>query len=106
MREIRWHSSSRKADEVITSSDSHASKPIHSTKLTIEVVDNDEDIMKQSESLELDRSLYTDEVLVRIPDITDDGQAKVLKWFKKEGDIVKYGDLLCDIETKGTVSFS
>lgn len=58
--------------------------------LTVETDTNvDEDI---------DRSKYTKEVEVRMPDMGD-GDGRILEWFKKEGDIVKREDVLCDIET-------
>jgi pyruvate/2-oxoglutarate dehydrogenase complex dihydrolipoamide acyltransferase (E2) component len=47
---------------------------------------------------ELDRSKYTEEILVRMPDMGE-GEGKILKWYKQEGDIVRRGDILCDIET-------
>lgn len=45
-----------------------------------------------------DRSKYTNEVIVRMPEIGE-GEGKVLKWYKSEGEIVKYRDILCDIAT-------
>lgn len=45
-----------------------------------------------------DCSKYTNEVVVRMPEIGE-GEGKVLKWYKSEGEIVKYRDILCDIET-------
>lgn len=27
------------------------------------------------------------------------GEGRILKWYKKEGDVVRWEDLLCDIET-------
>lgn len=47
---------------------------------------------------ELDRSQYTEEIKVRMPDMGE-GEGKVLEWYKKEGDVIKRGDILCDIET-------
>jgi len=39
------------------------------------------------------------------PCVKDLGETsgKVLKWHKKEGDIVRHGDTLCDIETEVSV---
>lgn len=52
-------------------------------------------------SLEFDASLYKDPVVIRVPEIGDDGGIKpsVKKWYKTVGDIVKPDDVLCDIET-------
>jgi pyruvate dehydrogenase E2 component (dihydrolipoamide acetyltransferase) len=47
---------------------------------------------------DIDRSKYTEEVKVRMPEMGD-GQGKVVAWYKTEGDIVRHGDVLCDIET-------
>ena len=42
---------------------------------------------------------------IKIPDIgTNDDTVVVLKWLKKEGDIVKRGDPLCEVQTdKATI---
>jgi hypothetical protein len=44
----------------------------------------------------VDMSQYTDEVKLKMPDMDSDG--KVLKWYKKEGDLIKRDETLCDIE--------
>lgn len=49
-------------------------------------------------SIELDRGQYTEEIKIRMPDMSE-GENKILKWYKKEGDIIKRKDVLCDIET-------
>ena len=37
---------------------------------------------------------------IKVPDIgTNDDTVVVLKWLKKEGDTVKRGDLLCEVQT-------
>ena len=33
-----------------------------------------------------------------MPDMGE-GKGKILKWYKKEGDIIRRSDILCDIET-------
>ena len=48
--------------------------------------------------IDLDRSLYTKEVKVRMPEM-DEYDARILKWYKKEGDVVLRDDSLCDIAT-------
>lgn len=35
---------------------------------------------------------------MKMPDMGE-GDGKILTWYKEEGDIVKRGDVLCDIET-------
>jgi hypothetical protein len=47
---------------------------------------------------EVDRSKYTEEIKVRMPDMGE-GEGKILTWYKQEGDVVKRQDILCDIET-------
>jgi hypothetical protein len=46
-----------------------------------------------------DRSLYNVEIKIRMPDMGEGNDNKVVKWYKQTGDIVKYNDILCDIET-------
>jgi pyruvate/2-oxoglutarate dehydrogenase complex dihydrolipoamide acyltransferase (E2) component len=53
-----------------------------------------------------DRSRFTSVVEVRMPDMSvGDGGGKsstsnrILRWYKNEGDLVRYQDLLCDVET-------
>lgn len=61
-------------------------------------------VVDDEESLKIDRSIYTEQITVRMPDINE-GINKVIKWYKKEGDIIKYEDVLCDIETPGMYYF-
>jgi hypothetical protein len=51
-----------------------------------------------SKSLLVDPSMFTEEIQVRMPEIGE-GEGKILKWFKEEGDVVQREDILCDIET-------
>eukprot|EP00977_Amphora_coffeiformis_P029724 scaffold42590_cov206-Amphora_coffeaeformis.AAC.1 len=46
----------------------------------------------------LDPSRYRQKIPVRMPDMGE-GKGKVLKWYKKEGDVILREDALCDIET-------
>lgn len=50
----------------------------------------------------LDRSTYTREVEFLMPDLGEAGEddGVVVKWYKKEGDIIRTKDALCDIQTK------
>ena len=41
---------------------------------------------------------YNHEIEIRMPDMGE-GRGKVIKWYKKEGDVVGVDDVLCDIET-------
>jgi pyruvate/2-oxoglutarate dehydrogenase complex dihydrolipoamide acyltransferase (E2) component len=51
-----------------------------------------------SVDIDLDVSEFTEEIKVNMPDMGE-GEGKVLKWYKKEGDIVLREDVLCDIQT-------
>ena len=60
-----------------------------------------EDVESKTSSsvdIDLDASEFTEEVKVNMPDMGE-GEGKVLKWYKKEGDIVLREDVLCDIQT-------
>lgn len=46
----------------------------------------------------VDRSLFTHEIKVRMPEMGE-GTGKVLKWYKETGDVIVREDILCDIET-------
>lgn len=46
----------------------------------------------------IDKSEFTEEIKVKMPDLGK-GNGKILMWYKNEGDMVKRGDVLCDIET-------
>lgn len=50
----------------------------------------------------LDRSKFTREVTIAMPDVGDDSEMEgvVERWYMKEGDIIKSGDVICDIRTK------
>eukprot|EP00527_Entomoneis_sp_CCMP2396_P007613 CAMPEP_0198140338 /NCGR_PEP_ID=MMETSP1443-20131203/3516_1 /TAXON_ID=186043 /ORGANISM="Entomoneis sp., Strain CCMP2396" /LENGTH=246 /DNA_ID=CAMNT_0043802727 /DNA_START=46 /DNA_END=786 /DNA_ORIENTATION=+ len=50
------------------------------------------------EKLGIDRSLYTEEVPVRMPDM-DEGDNMILRWYHEEGDVILRNDILCDIAT-------
>ena len=51
------------------------------------------------ESLEGDRESYSVEILVKMPDMGEGDDNKIEAWYKKEGDIIKRNDILCDIAT-------
>jgi pyruvate/2-oxoglutarate dehydrogenase complex dihydrolipoamide acyltransferase (E2) component len=46
----------------------------------------------------LDILIHTREVEIRMPDLAE-GDNKIVEWFKSEGDVVRRGDVICDIET-------
>jgi hypothetical protein len=46
-----------------------------------------------------DRSHYTVEIKIRMPDMGEGNDNKVVKWYKQTGDIIKRNDIMCDIET-------
>ena len=46
----------------------------------------------------MDRSKFTHEIEIRMPDMGE-GQGKIIKWYKQEGDLILRDDILCDIET-------
>jgi len=46
-----------------------------------------------------DRSLYSVEIKIRMPDMRDGNDIKIVKWYKQTGDIIKCNDIMCDIET-------
>jgi pyruvate/2-oxoglutarate dehydrogenase complex dihydrolipoamide acyltransferase (E2) component len=41
---------------------------------------------------------FTEPQPIKMP--TDLGQGKVLKWYKREGDVIKYDDIILDIDTE------
>ena len=47
----------------------------------------------------IDRSRFTKPILMKYPDIGG-GNGKIKEWMKEEGDLVRAGDMLCDIETE------
>lgn len=82
-------------DGVVRNNDEHTG-----TQINI-IVEEEGKFAKKEKTDITDRSKYTDEVKIRMPDIGD-GKGKILRWFRNEGDIVRYEDVLCDIETEGT----
>lgn len=50
----------------------------------------------------IDRSKYTHEVKFRMPELGEVGEEDgvVVKWYKKEGDIIRRKDILCDVKTE------
>ena len=45
-------------------------------------------------------SNYTKEVTVTLPELVDNSKAKIVKWYKNEGDIIHPDETICDIETE------
>lgn len=50
----------------------------------------------------IDRSKFTNKVEVEMPNVGDDedGLGVIQKWYKKEGDVVKRDEVICDIRTE------
>ena len=48
--------------------------------------------------------LFTEEVEIKAPDLGED-KLQVEKWYKKEGDLIKTNDTLCDISTEVTTPY-
>ena len=69
----------------------------------VEVLEVDEEvndsIQHPIESLKGDISEYTEEVIIKMPDMGDGNDNQIEKWYKQPGDIIKFNDVLCDIST-------
>lgn len=48
----------------------------------------------------IDRNKFTHEVKVRMPDVGEDAGGIIETWYKKEGDIIKQDDVICDVRTE------
>jgi hypothetical protein len=57
-----------------------------------------EETIDSKQLVQVDPSLFTEEIKIRMPEMGE-GQGRVVKWYKEEGDIVQREDVLCDIET-------
>jgi hypothetical protein len=101
----RWYSAgSGSSSKVEVSSNEGATT---SPPPSVPPEDNDETVMITIEEaqkpaphspipVDLDRSKFTHEVKFKLPDM--EGNGRVTKWFKKEGDIIQRKDILCEIE--------
>lgn len=85
-----------------------SSEPKNSTKTTEMNIDDvlatmEEIVEVDSAHLDaiLDRSRFTVEVAVKMPDMDNNSSSKVAQWYYKPGDIIQRGNVLCDIETPG-----
>lgn len=47
-----------------------------------------------------DRSEFKYEVKIRMPEVGEDQEGVIEKWYKEEGDLIKNGDTICDIKTE------
>jgi len=65
--------------------------------------DNNEDNSKSDSDSDIDPSLYTQPIIIEMPPMDDVGgdasHCSIEEWYKKEGDIVRTNDVLCDIST-------
>jgi len=93
---VRWFSTEKPAPE-----DESAEK-FSKTDLFVEYQQDDPEPLyganENATEAGIDMSLFTETVEIRMPDMGE-GEGKVLKWFKREGDIINRGDQLCDIQT-------
>lgn len=48
----------------------------------------------------IDISKFTKEIEIKLPDLVEEHKAKIVKWYKQEGDIIQPNDTICDIETE------
>jgi len=55
---------------------------------------------KEDTNINIDRSEFTEEVPIELPDLGDGNPGKVAKWYHGEGAVIQQGDILCDIETE------
>ena len=49
---------------------------------------------------EIDLSKFTKTIEVKLPELVEDNKAKIVQWYKKEGDIINPNETICDIETE------
>ena len=76
-------------------------------KLTIQHIDAAADDAAKNETapptdsppVEINLAEYTQKITIELPDLGG-GKGKVLKWYKKEGDVVRFDDTICDIQTE------
>lgn len=47
-----------------------------------------------------DRSKFTRAVTVEMPDVGDDMEGVIERWYVEEGDLIRSGDAICDIKTE------
>jgi len=67
----------------------------------LNVIDDDaENKADKKAPEEIDLSEFTKEVKIEMPELVEGSKAKVVKWYKEEGDIVHPEDTICDIETE------
>lgn len=115
-KDVVGHSHIHISSRNFSTANGKATTPTEETKekkepLSIPVtheIDSDDDEPKNSgdanDDIDIDRSKFTHEIKIRMPDMGA-GEGKVVHWFKKEGDIIKTGDTLCDIETPVRFAF-
>ncbi|KAL3822231.1 hypothetical protein ACHAXA_000671 [Cyclostephanos tholiformis] len=53
-----------------------------------------------NDASDIDRAKFTHEVKIEVPDVGDDIECVIQKWHKKEGDLIKRDEVICDIRTK------
>jgi len=53
-----------------------------------------------NDAIDFDRSKFNREVTIQMPDVGDDMEGVIERWYMKEGDVIKSGDAICDIKTE------
>lgn len=66
-------------------------------EITINIQDNSEKPKVKDEVINIDD--YNIEIKVEMPDLGET-KGKILRWYKKEGDIIRHDETICDIETE------
>jgi len=69
----------------------------------LEELDEDVQLEEEEENERVNKNMEHDERVgkkeIRMPDMGNSHAGTILKWHKKEGDIIRYGDDLCDVKT-------
>ncbi len=89
----RYRQDHRQGQQVrFSSNDSHGTTQVN-------IIDETEKKTEKAAE-EIDLSKFTKEIKIEMPEIVEGATAKVVKWYKEEGDIVYPDDTICDIETE------
>ncbi|KAL3786514.1 hypothetical protein ACHAW5_002054 [Stephanodiscus triporus] len=54
----------------------------------------------ENDYIDIDRTKFTREVKIEMPDVGDDIGGVIEKWHKKEGDLIRRDEVICDIRTE------
>ena len=90
----RYLSNEKKiAEDTTTTTTTTTTNDMESMTITIQEPDK----VEEKEGPEIDRSKYTHVVKFKLPDM-DQGDGKVTKWYKAEGDLIHRKETICEIE--------